>query len=71
MNELVQWLAEIKEFNDRAKALAKQCKSFEVVREGLESDGKALGLKVTKIRAMLIKLKLTVKMPEEGHDPKA
>ena len=64
MNDLEQWLADVKEYNGHAPGIISDCVAFEVARNKIEERGKALGLKVTKIRAMLAKVKLTITMPE-------
>ena len=68
MNDLERWLADVKEFNESAGAL--HISATVHAREGaaIESRGRALGLKRSKIKSTLARVRLKVEMPEE---PKA
>lgn len=67
MNDLEQWLADVKAYNADAANIYVEGKAAEILSLGhtLEARGRKLGLKVTKIRSMLASVKLKVKLPEE------
>lgn len=64
MNELEQWLADVKEYNGHAPGIISDCTAFEIRRQNIEARGKDLGLKLTKIKSMLARIRLKVVMPE-------
>lgn len=70
MNELEQWLSNVKELNEHFHALSNSfMATYEKLareRADLEAQGKEFGLRAKKIRAMLARIRLTVTMPEEG-----
>ena len=65
MNDLEQWLADVKEFNADVVADATDWGLLLNNRAGIEYRGRALGLKRSKIKSMLASVKLKVEMPEE------
>ena len=65
MNDLEQWLAEVKAFNKEIEAFAEQWPMLALEYDGLMDSGKRLGLKQSKIKSMLASVKLKVEMPEE------
>ena len=71
MNDLEQWLADVKATNDAARKMKAQIDGFMVVRNKIEEQGRALGLKRSKIKSMLASVKLKVEMPVEDDTPQA
>ena len=65
MNELEQWLADVKAFNESVREFDVNADAIIDRHFTLENSGKALGLRTKKIRAMLARVKLKVEMPEE------
>ena len=66
MNELEQWLADVKAFNESVRSFKTDVWVPLVSRQiGLGQSGRALGLKRSKIKSMLASVKLKVEMPEE------
>ena len=66
MNDLEQWLADVKACNDAAEKIKLQLDGFMVIRSKIEEQGRALGLKRSKIKSMLARVRLKVEMPEES-----
>ena len=66
MNDLEQWLADVKACNDAAEKIKLQLDGFMVIRSKIEEQGRALGLKRSKINSMLARVRLKVEMPEES-----
>ena len=70
MNDLEQWLADVKRLNNEVRAFflegAANIQNRLVI---MENEGRALGLKRSKIKSMLASVKLKVEMPEE-QEPK-
>ena len=65
MNELEQWLADVKASNDAVQKLKVQIDGFTIIRNKIEAQGRAIGLKRSKIKSMLASVKIKVEMPEE------
>ena len=70
MNDLEQWLADVKVTNDAAQKMKTQIDGFMVVRNKIEEQGRALGLKRSKIKSMLASVRLKVEMPGEPETEK-
>ena len=70
MNDLEQWLADVKLFNAHAKELELMGKDSAAERIKIIVDGRACGLTVAKIKSMLASVKLKVEMPGGGDAPK-
>ena len=66
MNDLEQWLADVKAFNADVGKVSAGVALFEGNRANLEIRGKAAGLTKSKIKSMLAGVKLKVEMPEDG-----
>ena len=71
MNDLELWLADVKQFNVDAEKAYRDCLPLWKSRHDIESRGRALGLKLSKIKSMLASVKLKVEMPVEDDAPKA
>ena len=65
MNDLEQWLADLKDFNSVVVDFAMDGRAQIDRRADIESRGRALGLKRSKIKSMLACVRLKVEMPEE------
>ena len=65
MNDLGQWLADVKDFNSAANIFDKDGAALVAKRDVIEVHGRALGLKRSKIKSMLASVRLKVEMPEE------
>ena len=65
MNELEQWLADVKDFNLAADQLFNDGTNLVEKRDRIEARGKSAGLTKAKIKSMLARVKLKVEMPEE------
>ena len=66
MNDLEQWLADVRQFNVDVNEWWLDIGPLTEQRGEIVNRGEALGLRVTKIKPMLARVKLTVTMPEEG-----
>ena len=64
MNELEKWLADVKAHNTDVEKFLPGEKVFSDNRARLEVRGRALGLKLSKIKSMLARVKMKVEMPE-------
>ena len=71
MNDLGQWLADVKEFNDGVEKVAAGVALFESNRARLITRGDTIGLKRSAIKSMLASLRLKVEMPEDSDDLQA
>ena len=71
MNDLAQWLADVKAFNADVGKVSAGVALFEGNRAKLEIRGQTIGLKRSKIKSMLASVKLKVEMPVEHDTPKA
>ena len=71
MNDLEQWLADVKAYNESAGFFAAQFGDVMARRAVIEGRGKHIGLKLSKIKSMLASVKLKVEMPVEDDAPKA
>ena len=65
MNELEQWLNDVKAYNESAALVVEESRQFETAGFDLGIRGRRLGLKLAKIKSILAQVKLTVIMPEE------
>lgn len=75
MNDLEMWLNEVKAYNKDVKAFDEEGiggKLGEILSQQayLVASGKSFGLNLSKIKAMLAKVRLTVTMPEEQEKNK-
>ena len=68
MNDLEQWLADVKAYNDTCRELDLKVGGLQNTREHLVDCGAMVGFRTNKIKSMLARVKLKVEMPEE---PKA
>ena len=67
MNDLEQWLADVRAFNESVSSFRTAAWAPLVSRQiALEQAGRALGLKRSKIKSMLARVRLKVEMPEES-----
>ena len=64
MNELEQWLADVKAYNDECRELDLKIGGLMNTREHLTECGVAVGFRASKIKSMLARVKLKVEMPE-------
>ena len=67
MNDLEQWLADVRAFNESAKEASKQNLALWKTQHDIASAGRALGLKRSKIKSMLASVRLKVEMPEDKN----
>ena len=65
MNDLEQWLADVRAFNERAREACKQHLALWKTQHDIASAGRALGLRRSKIKSMLASVRLKVEMPWE------
>ena len=65
MNELEQWLADVKAYNDACRELNLKVGGLQNTREHLTDCGAMVGFRTRKIKSMLASVKLKVEMPEE------
>ena len=66
MNDLEQWLADVRAFNTDANLFCLvNFASLDNRHEALQKQGRELGLKRSKIKSMLASVRLKVEMPEE------
>ena len=65
MNDLEKWLADVKDFNGATNIFDKDGAALVAKRDVIELQGRALGLRRSKIKTMLASVKLKVEMPEE------
>lgn len=67
MNDLEQWLADVRDFNGAANIFNKDGAALVAKRDVIEVHGRAYGLKRSKIKSMLARVKLKVEMPREKN----
>ena len=65
MNELEQWLADVKAFNEEVAAWGTEGSRLIYKRASVGAKGCTLGLKRSKIKSMLASVKIKVEMPKE------
>ena len=65
MDELEQWLADVKALTEEGRAFDAEADRITERYSQVEKSGKAIGLKVTKIRDMLPRFKCVISFPAE------
>ena len=71
MNDLEQWLADVKQFNMDVGEFTRDWMAISKAHHDIEERGRALGLKRSKIKSMLASVRLKVEMPEDVDAPQA